>query len=100
MIKDYEISTITEVLNKIFKEINFSSEDGLISLSNKWETVVGANIGANSRIIDVKNHVLTVEVLHPGWYQMIILKKNSLLRDIKTNYPELEVEKISIVLKK
>ena len=100
MLKGFDFSPIGDVLNQIFKEINFSSENDMISLSNKWEEVAGNEIGKNSSIVDIKNHVLTIEVTHPGWNQRVQLCKNKILNSIKNKYPELEVEKIAIVLKK
>jgi len=48
----------------------------------------------------VKRGAVLVEVDHPGWLQMLQLKKSQLLKNIRKRYPELEIRDIRCFLQR
>ena len=61
-----------------------------------WQKIAGTDIAAHSRVRDVKSGVVIVEVDHPGWLQMLQMKKEQILADMKKTYPELGIDNIRI----
>ena len=65
-----------------------------VSLFSGWTKIVGVNDGAHSSIEEIENGVVYVKVDHPGWLQKLEMKKSYILRQLKKNYPELEIRSI------
>ena len=63
-----------------------------------WQALAGDDIAAHSSVKDVKQGVVIVEVDHPGWLQMLQMKKGTILRNMKRRYPELDIKDIRIFL--
>ena len=64
-----------------------------------WRAIVGDDIAAHTEVKDVKRGAVLVEVDHPGWFQMLQLKKTTALKKIKEHYPELEIRDIRCFLR-
>ncbi len=71
-----------------------------ISFYNSWEKIAGTDIANHSSLSDIKNGILYIDVDHPGWIQLIQIKKKYILRKIKSMFPELEVKDLRIFLRK
>ena len=63
-----------------------------------WQELAGLDIAAHSRVKDVKRGTVIVEVDHPGWLQMLQMRKVKILRAVKKRYPELCIEDMRIYL--
>lgn len=62
-----------------------------------WNEIVGDNIASHSKVKDVHNGTLVIEVDHPGWSQMVRLAEPRILATIQKRYPELGVRAFRIV---
>ncbi|MBR1723208.1 MAG: DUF721 domain-containing protein [Treponema sp.] len=60
---------------------------------------LGANLYSHSRIIDLKNGILLVEVDHPGWIQTLRLYQKYILTGLKRNVPELSISSLAYRLR-
>jgi predicted nucleic acid-binding Zn ribbon protein len=67
------------------------------SLFSGWRSVVGEDLAAHSRVVDVRHGTLVVEVDHPGWLQLLRLREASILGAIKSRYAPLEIERMKVV---
>jgi predicted nucleic acid-binding Zn ribbon protein len=65
-----------------------------------WNEIAGKEIADYSRVVDIKKEVIYVETDHPGWIQIINLKKDHILKKIKEKFPEKEIREIKVILKK
>ncbi len=83
-----------DFIEQIFSNISIDEHNDVISLFNSWEEIAGSNIASHSTIHDLDGTSLIVHVDHPGWVQMIDLKKRMLLRVLNQKYPELNIERI------
>ncbi len=89
-----------DVLKNLFDKIlpdDFSSVTGFFS---SWEEIAGFEMALHVRPVDIINNQLILESSHPGWSQRAEMQKGRFLGKIRKKYPELEIEKIKIVLKK
>ncbi len=54
----------------------------LLSIKSSTNPNEGANLAAHSRVVDLKNGVLLVEADHPGWIELLQLRKHYILRGL------------------
>ncbi len=71
-----------------------------VSFFNSWNKIAGTDISNHSRLTDIKNGILYMEVDHPGWIQLIQLRKREILKKTKSMFPQLEIRDIRIFLEK
>ena len=69
-----------------------------VSLFSAWNEIAGINEGSHSHIEEIENGIVFVKVDHPGWLQKLELKKSTILRKLKKNYPELSIRTIRFLL--
>ena len=55
----------------------------------------GANLAAHSRIVDIKNGVLLVEADHPGWIELLQLRKNYILKGLAMYAKDVPVQTLA-----
>ena len=65
---------------------------GIKSVSNPNE---GANLASHSRIVDLKNGVLLVEADHPGWIELLQLRKNYILKGLSMYAKDMGVQTLA-----
>jgi len=68
------------------------------SFFKSWERVLGKGLAGNIKLIDIKKDTLLVSASHPGWMQMVCMKKDKLLSLLNKLYPELAIKRIKISL--
>ncbi len=88
-----------DLLKEFFDNIKIKGKEEE-TIFTSWEKIAGNDIAGHSRIKDLKKGVLTIEADHPGWIQIINLKKKQILERLCEKYPEREIEEIRIVLRK
>jgi hypothetical protein len=91
-----EIKKAAEVINTFFSGIDSSKMMQANSFIRSWNDIVGEKISAHSKVIDVDNGTVIVEVEHTGWSQFILLKKRQIISDLSSNYPELKIKNVII----
>ena len=89
-----------DLLKNIFKNKIFEKADKFSSFFRRWQMIVGEKLEKHTRVIDIKNHTLIVEADHPGWLQLLYIKKAKVLFLVKKLYPELKIKKMRIFLVK
>lgn len=65
---------------------------------SSWNSSVGERLAAHSRPVDVRNGIVLVEAEHPGWIQLLQLKQEGLLAQLKKAFPELGIRGIAFRL--
>ena len=63
-----------------------------------WGKIVGEQIAAHSRVKDIQNGIVIVEVDHPGWIQMLQLKQTQVVTTLRKRYPDLEIRGLRLQL--
>lgn len=70
---------VGDVLRDFLKARGWPTEDPYAPLFRGWEDIAGRELGSRSRVVEVEDGVLVVEVDHPGWLQMLQLRKRAIL---------------------
>lgn len=65
---------------------------------SSWNSSVGERLAVHSRPVDVRNGIVIVEAEHPGWIQLLQLKQESLLAQLKKAFPDLGIRGIAFRL--
>jgi predicted nucleic acid-binding Zn ribbon protein len=76
-----------DVLRDFLKERGWPAEDPYAPLFRGWREIAGRELGGKSRVVEVEDGVIVVEVDHPGWLQMLQLRKRALLAAARRAVP-------------
>ncbi len=90
---EHEIKDISSVLGGVFDGLRTQDAGQALDAFAVWRKIMlsiksgtnpneGANLAAHSRIVDLKNGVLLVEADHPGWIELLQLRKNYILKGL------------------
>ena len=66
-----DVRKVGDVLRDFLKERGWPAEDPYAPLFRGWEEIAGPELGSRSRVVEVEDGVIVVEVDHPGWLQML-----------------------------
>ena len=88
-----------DILFDVLGGIHLEGET-FVSFFDSWEKIAGTDISYHSHLSDLKNGILYIEVDHPGWIQLIQLKKREILKKTRSMFPQLKIEDIRIFLVK
>ena len=105
-----EIINFNEIINNTFKNISVQDVKKARNIYNAWEKVLlriksntnpneGKKLAEHTRIIDFKNGILLIEADHPGWINIIQMRKKYILKGLEMEIPELEIKNFAVKLK-
>lgn len=104
-----QITSFGEVINNVFKKISLEDSNKAVNIYNEWKRILckikssnpneGQNIADHSRVIDLKNGILLIEVDHPGWQNLIQFYKKFILKGFEFSFPELKIKTMAFRLK-
>ena len=83
-----------DVLRDLLKERGWPTEDPYAPLFRGWEDIAGPELGPRSRVVEVEDGVVVIEVDHPGWLQMLQLRQAGILEVARRMAPQAEIEGI------
>ena len=88
-----------DFLKEFFDNLGISAEKKE-TIYSCWTEIAGKEIADNSRVVDIKKEIISVETDHPGWIQIINLKKTHIINEINKKFPEKQIKEIKVILKK
>lgn len=86
-----------DALHQLLKTYDLEGKVGG-SIFNAWKDIAGPEVSSHSKVKDIRNQVLLVEVDHPGWIQLMHMKKKQVLASVRRKYPELGIMDIRFYL--
>lgn len=89
-----------DLLNSFFDGNVLKQAKGYSEFFGGWRNIVGDQIGAHSRVLELEQNVLVVEADHPGWIQLIQLKQADILKKVQAKYPDFRITAMSIRLRR
>jgi len=84
-----------QILRELFEKRGIKQKK-LSGLFRQWKDYCGQDLEEHSEIEDITDETLYILVDHPGWKQMVQLRKSELLGKINTVHPELKVKDLKI----
>lgn len=85
-----------EILARVLDEKNRKLAQTYSSIFGIWAQIVGESLAEHSRIYEIDNGYLFIEVDHPGWMQLLLMKKPKILRGVKRTFPAMDVKDIRV----
>ena len=92
------MKSIGEVLKDFLRDKGWLTGNPYAPIFAGWPSIVGTTLAAHSRLVDVQNGIILVEVDHPGWLQMLQLRKGAVLDAARRMAPQASLEGIRIRL--
>jgi hypothetical protein len=90
------VKKAAEILARILDEKGRETGMTYSSVFKGWSWIVGESLAEHSRVYEVKYQNLFVEVDHPGWMQLLLMKKPKILGSVKRKYPALDIRDLKI----
>lgn len=87
-----------DLLEAFLRLHDITGGEEYVAFFKSWHRIVGTDIAAHTRVTDIRNGALKVEVDHPGWMQMLQMRKDEIVRKVAAKYPQLEVGNIHMRL--
>ena len=94
------IKKIGDILREFLSEKGWPSDDPASAVFLKWAEIVGEDIGSHSRPVEIEKNVLIVVAEHPGWVQLIGLRKKELLRTLQSAAPHAGINDLRVRLQR
>lgn len=95
---DSRIRTAAELISALISPKAAEAAGTWAKVTGAWPALAGDRAAPHSRIADLENHVVTVEVDHPGWIQLLQFRQVRLLTEIQERFPSLEVRALQFRL--
>ncbi len=91
----------SELIDQFFSaiETEHPGEKEYVSLFQSWERIAGTDLAAHCRILEIERNSIMIEADHPGWSQLLSMKKNQILAKIQQQYPELGITTLRLMLR-
>lgn len=95
---DSRVRTAAELISALISPKAAREAGTWVQVTGAWPALAGDRAAPHSRIADLENHVVTVEVDHPGWIQLLQFRQARLLAEIRERFPALEVRALQFRL--
>jgi hypothetical protein len=95
-VENFDVKKAAEILARVLDEKNRKLAQTYSTIFGDWEQIVGDSLAEHSRIYEIANKSLFIEVDHPGWMQLLLMKKPQILRTMKRKVPVLDIKDIRV----
>jgi hypothetical protein len=90
------VKKAADILARVLDEKNRKLGQTYSSIFGAWSQIVGESLAEHSRIYEIANRHLFIEVDHPGWMQLLLMKKTQIIRAVKRRYPDMEIKELRV----
>jgi hypothetical protein len=90
------VKKAAEILSRILDQKQAQAGEAYSSVFGAWSQIAGGSLAEHSRIYEISGSNLFVEVDHPGWMQLLLMKKNQVIRSVRKRYPALNIADLKI----
>ncbi|MGL4983051.1 MAG: DUF721 domain-containing protein [Treponemataceae bacterium] len=101
-----EYKKASDIIDSIFSNFDKAKMNQSNDLSNLWNDILnkisieGNKLADHTRLIDLQNNILIVEVDHAGWIQLLQFYRKFILKELNKNVPSLKIKTISFKINK
>lgn len=95
---DFRIRTAAELISALISPKAAEAAGTWAKVTGAWPALAGDRAAPHSRIADLENHVVTVEVDHPGWVQLLQFRQSRLLEEMRRKFPALDIRALQFRL--
>lgn len=99
---EHDVISAADMIMNVFGNIERQEIEQSNKILKTWRIVIesinnqnAAKLSAHSRIIDLKNEILLVEVDHPGWIQLMQIYQKYILNGLRRYIPDLKISSLA-----
>ena len=107
-----DITPFSAVIVNIFDSIKIANKKESINIYDEWKKILkgiksksvyanskeGENLSDHSRVVDLKNGILFIEVDHPGWIEILNIHRKYILAKMNKKFPKTKFKTLSFRL--
>lgn len=112
-IADKDINTFAKIVVNIFDSIEVENTKKVVNVYDVWKKILkeiktksvnigtkeGENLSDHSRVTDLKNGILFIEVDHPGWIKILNFYRKCILFKMQKRFPKTEFKTLAFTVK-
>lgn len=87
-----------DLVSAFFRSVGIKDEKGYSAFFSRWDSIVGTDLAAHSRVVDVRNGSIIVQFDHPGWMQVFHASNQKILTRINEAFPKIGAKAIHMRL--
>jgi len=85
-----------DLVQRFLDSVGQSEGSAYVGLFRSWQAIVGERIAAHAQPVDVKGHSLVVEADHPGWVQMVMMRRRRIIGELERRFPQLGITGLAV----
>ena len=93
-----ESKRAADLVSRFIDTIGAKDEQGVVPFVQRWNEIVGPDIAAHSRVLDLKNGAVLVGLDHPAWIQQLHFQKTRVIQRIRRLFPQLSVRYLHFIV--
>jgi predicted nucleic acid-binding Zn ribbon protein len=86
------VKRIGDLVRQFLEDRGWEAGDPYSPLFTGWKQVVGEPLARHSHLAEVEDGVLIVDVDHPGWLQMLSMRRQAVLEAARKAAPRARIE--------
>ena len=96
--RSFDNGKINKLIDAYLANYNIEHGREYLDIHRGWQGLVGINIAAHSKPIDIAHEALVIEVDHPAWMNEVHLRREEILSKLKRMFPELRIRVLHLRL--
>ena len=93
-----EIRRLDSILKDVLADLEEEQCEDVLILRDAWPELVGKQIASHSVPVSLHDHVLRINVDHPGWMPELERIKRMLLQKLQSRYRDLRIRQLHFCL--
>ncbi len=89
-----------DILKDFLGTLNIKEKSGRKTITSSWKEIAGEELSEHTKIKDIRKDTIYIEADHPGWLQILDLKKKAIIFNINKMFPDKKIEQIRTSLKR
>ena len=90
-----EPSSGRDLVCRLIDAIGVRDDQGVVPFVRAWSRLVGVDLGAHTRVLDVSNGTVLVGVDHPAWLQRLHMNQKRVLVRIQRDFPTIGARRMA-----
>lgn len=86
-----EMKKAGDILKTFFDRSVLAEGEKYLRFFGAWDQIVGPDLSAHAKAIDIVHASVVVEVDHPGWLQLLQLRERNVLQSLHKRFPDLKI---------
>jgi len=86
-----EMKKAGDILKTFFDRSVLAEGEKYLRFFSAWDQIVGPDLSAHAKAVDIVHASVVVEVDHPGWLQLLQLRERTVLQSLHRRFPDLKI---------